>query len=355
MNMDRKPDVEQSLLVVHQGALGDFIVTFPVLKALRVSFSRIDGICRSSFGRLAVDVGVMDRYHPLESARFASLYADRIDPGVNQLVSFYSQILLISFSAILELSMRKVRGNRVFRIAPWPEGTHNIQVSEFLADQVRKSGILSGVDREKFKHAFLALAHSRRIKLPPGATIVLSPGAGNVKKRWPLERFLVVAAKLLAQGLRVVILLGPAEADIEAALKQRKEPQPAVVTCQSFPDLLTLLDSADGFIGNDSGVSHLAAFIGLPVLVVFGPSDPERWRPFGANVSIVIPSDTSCPRPNPSKVDCREPACIEQISTDQVLAALYRAFGWSKSGAEDGRDIRSRLWHPHDVIRRADT
>ncbi len=327
MNLDRIPQVEKSLLIVHQGALGDFIVTFPVLKALRVSFSRVDAICRASFGQLAVEVGVLDRHHPLESARVSSLYANRIDPEMSQLVSAYSHILLISFSAILEFSMKKINADRVFRIEPWPEETHRLQVTEFLANRTQKCGILSSGERDKFYRTFCAAAQSRPTKLPVGATLILSPGAGSIKKRWPLERFLVVAAKLLSQGMRLVMLLGPAESDIEVALKQRRETQPGVVKCTSFPELIDILNSADGYIGNDSGISHLAAFLGLPTLVIFGPSDSVRWRPFGDNVRVVTPSEICCPCTNTASTGYFEPALLRQITPDRVLAEWHCAFG----------------------------
>ena len=326
MNLNRIPKIEKSLLIVHQGALGDFIVTFPVLKALRVSFSRIDGLCRSSFGQLAVEMGVLDRYHPLESARVASLYTDRIDPDLRQRLSAYSHILLISFSSILEISMRKINADRVFRIEPWPEEMHGEQVTEFLANRAQKCGILSHGDGERFHNAFYVAAQGRKISISAGAMLILSPGAGSIKKRWPLEWFLAVSAEMLSEGLRSVMLLGPAEADIEVALRQRKEPQPAVVKCESFPDLLGIFDSADGYIGNDSGISHLAAFLGLPTVVIFGPSDPVRWRPFGANVRVVAPSETCCPCTNTTRTDCRELVCLRQITPDRVLAEWHHAF-----------------------------
>ena len=324
--MDRKLEVELSLLIVHQGALGDFIVTFPVLKALRVAFHRIDGLCRLSFGRLAVDIGVLDHHYPLESARFASLYADRADSDVGRFVSSYSHILLFSFSSLLERSMRKIHADRVYRIAPWPDEADNVQATEFLSKQVLKCGILSPVDREKFNHAIFTSMGDRGKNIPPGATIVLSPGAGSIDKRWPIERFLAVAIELSSLGWRPVILLGPAEAEIEMALKQRSEPLPAVVRCESFSDLLTLLESAGGYIGNDSGVSHLAAFLGLPVLVIFGASDPVRWRPFGTNVWVVTPSVSSPEGSEGTRADSSGPAKLKRISAKQVLAALDSAF-----------------------------
>ena len=314
------------LLIIHQGALGDFIVTFPVLKALRTSFSRIDGLCRSSFGYLARDLGILDHHYPLESRQVASLYADRIDPGVARILSGYSHFLMFSFSPVLEHSLRKIQSGRVFRIDPWPAATPNVHVTEFLTAQVLACGILSNIDDERFRRHLDAQRDPVGKKLCPGATIVLSPGAGSYAKRWPLERFMAVAARLSRRGFRPLILLGPAEKDLEAVLAREREPVAHVVKSLNLRELSGILNSADGYIGNDSGVSHLAAFLGKPVLVIFGPTDPLRWRPFGGNVSVVTPSGTCDSWPNAVQTDLREPVCLNQISPERVLVEMMRAF-----------------------------
>ena len=92
-------------------------------------------------------------------------------------------------------------------------------------------------------------------------------------------------------------------------------------------DLAQALMQTSGFVGNDSGVSHLSAFLGLPTVVIFGPSDPARWAPVGNYVRIVGPNtpdeDTQC-KPcfeiEDGSCDTRE--CLEHISSTQVIKAL---------------------------------
>ena len=145
--------VRNKLLIVHQGALGDFIVTFPVLRALKQFFSRIDGICRASFGRLANHLKILDEYFPLDAARFATLYADSIDPNVVELVTAYHSVLLFSFSDTLERAMRSVNGPAVYRIAPWPEASQRVHVTEFLVNHLLDSGLLKAEAQRKFHKA----------------------------------------------------------------------------------------------------------------------------------------------------------------------------------------------------------
>lgn len=317
---------ENRLLIIHQGALGDFVVTFPILKALRTVYSRIGGICRSSFGRLAVDLGVLDIFYPLESARFASLYTDRIDPVVVTLMSTYSSILLFSFSEFLEKSAKKIDGRRVFRILPWPAAAQKVHITEFLARQVLTCSLLEDEARRRFSEALIRLKADAMRKCRSGARAIISPGAGSVKKRWPLEKFMMVAAELKQRGLQPSILLGPAEFDLEAVLQLNPQSQLQAVRTRTFQELIVVLESAAIYIGNDSGVSHLAAFLGVPALVIFGPSDPDRWRPFGDHVRIVKAAPPCSPCFDTDRPDCLERTCLEEINPNRIVEALEDMF-----------------------------
>lgn len=326
---------DERLLIIHQGALGDFVVTFPVLKALATLYPRIDGICRSSFGRLAIDLGVLESTFALESARFASLYTDRIEPAVGTLVSAYGSHLLFSFSEVLEKSMRKIAGGRVFRIHPWPRGADRRHITAFLSRQLLACGLLEGDARRRFARALSQLKAAASGKGRCGKRIIVAPGAGSIEKRWPLAGFVQVAAELEKRGLNPLILLGPAEGDLQAELKKCPVWHGPIVKPAAFRELVSALESAAGYIGNDSGVGHLAAFLGLPTLVIFGPSDPVRWRPFGNHVRIVHAPISRSPRFGREKRACRqEGACFKKITPDRVLAAFEEMVGPQSGGLE---------------------
>jgi ADP-heptose:LPS heptosyltransferase len=136
--------------------------------------------------------------------------------------------------------------------------------------------------------AYRALA---RRDLPAGPSYVgLAPGSRQPQKNWPLDRFADVAASLAANGCVPVFIVGPWEHPWVEQLRQRV---PAALAPDSVPidRALALMSRLDVVLANDSGIGHLAASIGVPLVSLFGPSDAERWRPFGEHVRVLRAQD----------------------------------------------------------------
>jgi ADP-heptose:LPS heptosyltransferase len=118
--------------------------------------------------------------------------------------------------------------------------------------------------------------------------VVIHPGSGGREKCWPAELFLKLIDRLAAAGHSARVAIG--EVEIErwpAATLRRFAGAATVVRPSSHVDLLAELSSAHAFVGNDSGPSHLAGIIGVPSVVLFGPTDPTIWRPLGPNVRVI--------------------------------------------------------------------
>jgi ADP-heptose:LPS heptosyltransferase len=111
---------------------------------------------------------------------------------------------------------------------------------------------------------------------------VIHPGSGSRSKRWPLQNFLTVAAHLSRKGVPGLLVTGEAEAELEAELDRSVLPRSW--TRLSKPDIFDLavhLAESTLYIGNDSGVTHLAAACGTQVLAVFRRENESSWRPNG--------------------------------------------------------------------------
>ena len=120
--------------------------------------------------------------------------------------------------------------------------------------------------------------------------VIIQPGSGSPKKNWPLARFEELAVRLAEQGYRVRWCLGPAEEE----WLRRPDALPAL----SLEELAGVLAGARLFVGNDSGISHLAAATGCPTVAIFGPTDPSVWKPAGPRAHVL----TGAPWPDVSAV-----------------------------------------------------
>lgn len=124
--------------------------------------------------------------------------------------------------------------------------------------------------------------------LEPGKKLVIiQPGSGGPSKCWHMDNFLAVAKKLGSKDIEVIFLLGPAELDrISNATIKSISSVARYLRDLSLAQVLGLLSCADAFIGNDSGITHLAAALGVRTLAVFGPTNPAVYKPTGPAVTV---------------------------------------------------------------------
>jgi heptosyltransferase-3 len=130
--------------------------------------------------------------------------------------------------------------------------------------------------------------------------VVMHSGSGSPTKCWHVDNFLALAQELGSRGMQTVFLLGPAEQErLDGKTKRRIGQQVKVLPLLSLEEVLAMLSRAEAFVGNDSGISHLAGGLGRKTVVVFGPTDPAVYRPIGPQVTVFRdPSDGFTQRPS---------------------------------------------------------
>jgi heptosyltransferase-1 len=124
-----------------------------------------------------------------------------------------------------------------------------------------------------------------------GCLVILSPGAGWGAKQWPVERYGVVAKALAAEGVHSLVNYGPGEEELAAAVESASDGAARRISC-SIAELIALTRRAKLLIGGDTGPTHLAAALKVPVVAIFGPTNPARNGPFNTR-SIVLRSASS--------------------------------------------------------------
>ena len=311
------------ILVVHHGALGDVVCTFPALLRLKKIYGSITIICQSSIGQLAREFDIADKWFPLEAAAFATLYSSHIDPIVKNILLSNRKIILFSRSRSLEKTLFSISKNEVYRIPPRPDLGQKIHITQHILSNLVRFRLLEKSDKETRINLFLSIYSDRRHPQYDPSKIVIHPGSGSRKKCWPISNFVEVASSLDAGGKQPEFILGPAEYDLYDILVQSKKFNANGHKIEKLTELVGRLKTSGGFIGNDSGVSHLAAFIGLPTVTVFGPSDSKTWKPMGRAVKVIRPGLECSPCFETGTVGCEEMGCFNGISPKDVLAAFY--------------------------------
>ena len=106
--------------------------------------------------------------------------------------------------------------------------------------------------------------------------IAIHPGSGSPKKNWPVKNFLKLAEQLCELGRPYIMIFGEADVAVAAMIRETI-PRVIELSGRTLVQLATTLSACRAFVGNDSGVTHIAAAVGLTTIALFGPSDADRW------------------------------------------------------------------------------
>ncbi|MGH2448511.1 MAG: glycosyltransferase family 9 protein [Chloroflexota bacterium] len=157
----------------------------------------------------------------------------------------------------------------------------------------------------------------------PAGCILIHPGSAEAWKRWPAASFASLIDHLLAEEHEVRIVEGPSDAVVVSEISARLSRPVPVLRNLPVHSLGFALSRAALYLGNDSGVTHLAAASGAPVIALFGPTDPVSWAPRGT-VRILRDCRESASGRGEIRV-CDDPACLSSISVEQVIDSVHTA------------------------------
>jgi len=315
-------EISADILIIHTGALGDIICA---LKAIECVFSKnwIDFCCQGHiFPVLKVLPNirnVIDINHSIMRYAFMSEYSSELKDWLKN----YQWVLLISFSEEWEKSFSKYDLN-IVRIPPRPPIDEIIHTTRFLLDQfhlqtwipINSSDIQNFILQKKTRSYTTSIDSG-------GKSIYIHPGSGSSFKNWPIERYILLAKHLQQQNNFVQWILGPAECELKNILIQNDVTSENILQTNKMNRVMHVLSQADHYIGNDSGISHLAAYIGIDTTVIFGPSDFRRWHPIGPFVKTIpdqIPICLPCFEKGIRK--CSHKKCLNDITVSKVMTTI---------------------------------
>jgi ADP-heptose:LPS heptosyltransferase len=269
----------------------------------------------------------------------------------------YDTIVLVGFSGEVEKGIREHRRGQTYRVTPRPLPGEETHVAIHVMEQMRAKGLLKN-NRDLFFNGCpplggesgAAIGHKPaswmtnersprwRLEWPVGSQtesapsrklILIHPGAGSKRKRWPLESFLAVAFAIRERGsAEVAFLIGPAETDLLSPLMNQARGRFSVHQVERLSQVMALMKISRCFVGNDSGLTHLAAFTGVPTVAIFGPSSSKRWWPVGARAKVLRGDAADCvPCFEMEEANCENPRCLNGVSVERVVEAMGHGRG----------------------------
>ncbi len=292
-------------LIIFPGALGDLICLLPAIRALgrRYPALAFELMARAELARFAEHRMMVVAGHSIDRREVALLFSERGGES-NLACNFFGQFERIDcfFASAHECfcsSLRQAAGRDVSFYPFRPPGLGHMAecylraIGAPIPHPLRESIELLPDD------LCGAQARLNALGLEARRFVLVLPGSGSARKNWPAENFALLAERV--QLIHpVLVVLGPAEIGLAPVFRARSL---AVVSDVELSELAGIAGLARCFIGNDSGVSHLAAVAGACGIVIFGPTDPERWRPLGDVKTIQ-----------------KEP--LQSLSLDQVLSTF---------------------------------
>ncbi len=291
------------ILWMKGGGLGDFILAFPVLAALRDHFDDTIVEAVGPSGWIALAREWADALSSLDALEWMGLYGD--GSALPERLAETDLVVLLRPDprGLAVQNLYRAGVGRVLHRDPAP--IPDLHQVDHLARVLLPLGIRY--------HPWPRLDRVFRSRnLPRQGPVALHPGSGGVVKTWPTERFVLLARSLSRIGLPVEVILGPVE--VERGFGNAfRDTGVEIVVPPTVVKLAERLRQARLLVANDSGVSHLAAAVGCPLVVLFGPSDPAVWAPRGPRVQVVTSGGGDCARTS-----------IASISFDQVLEAVRR-------------------------------
>ncbi len=328
------------------GSMGDIIHTLPAATALRRAFPEVslgwvveerwaELLCtlrEPRSGPRSARRPLVDRIHTVNTkawrrSLFSTQTCEQIAAGLSELRAQRYDVAVDFQGAARSAIVSRWSGAHV--VYGFAQPRENVATMFYTRQVIGHGGhiveqnlsLAEAVAREPLSTPKVEFPHDEAAEEQQGVGdfALLNPGAGWGAKQWPAERYGELAKRLAEDGVKSLINFGPGEEPLVRAVESASKDMAKGVG-SSLTELIALTRRARLFIGGDTGPMHLAAALGVPVVAIFGPTNPARNGPFGTR-SIVLRSPIS-PTTHSRRAQ-PDPGMLE-ISVDEVVAAARK-------------------------------
>lgn len=282
------------LLVIRGGAIGDFILTLPAIGALRERWpaARIEVLGYPHIIELAHRRQYADAVRNIEARAMAGFFVPLgpLDDGLREYFGSFDIVVSYLFDPdhVFADNVRRAGARQVIEASPrpttLPAAVHYCRPLEALAIYVKDPvpRVFPSDAERAVAMEFLARAGRERI-------VAIHPGSGSAKKNWPVTKFGALARWAVDElAVQLVVVQGEADEMVVTALRSELGTRPVLVARGlTLVALAAVLERCAVFVGNDSGITHLAAALGTPTVALFGPASLPVWEPRGTQVQVL--------------------------------------------------------------------
>jgi ADP-heptose:LPS heptosyltransferase len=348
--------VIKRILILRWGGVGDFLLTLPAIYSVRKHFPHAHIAIMGSTD--TIDLAASKEYadeflhfdwaissdwrEAREAARLGMMQKLKEFDFIINYHSFGQVDALLDDCGVNYLSFE----DKVFL----RERKH---ASEHFCDLLRSIPAASVFSRPKVylnseerRFAINFLNH-HGLDLRNDCIIAVHVGSGDPQKRWFPDRYRDVISSIVGSGAKVLLLSGPSDDDIVGLVYEGAE-RDNVFIVRGIPirKVAAIIERSTLFLGNDSGLMHLASAVGIPIVSLFGPSDPVTWGPIGARNVIVIGNCTRIDLDEEACRSCGFQECLDSIKTEDVIRVVRERLKYLRSFLSAnclGRHLSSRF------------
>ena len=274
------------ILVIRGGAIGDFILTLPVLAALRQQFpqTHLEVLGYSHITRLAQAGGLADAVRSIEARAMAGFFARHgtLETALQEYFADFAIIIsyLYDPDGFFQANVAKCSKAQFIAGPHRPDDNAGVHATEVFLQALERLAIF---DADTVPRLSL---NSQRANT---RQLALHPGSGSARKNWPEAKWAELLGELMRTTELDLLLVGgeAEEGRVERLAANLPAERGQLATNLTLPELAQRLAGCAAFVGHDSGITHLAAAVGLPVVVLWGDTVEAVWRPKGERVRVV--------------------------------------------------------------------
>lgn len=275
------------ILVIRGGAIGDFVLTLPVLSALRRQFpeTHLEVLGYPHIANLSLAGGLVDQVRSIEARPLANFFARGGNLSEELRDYFSSFAIIVSFlydpDHIFQTNVATCSKAQFIAGPHRPNEREKLHATKTFLRPLERLAIF---DAEATPRLNLATPHSS-----PDTFLALHPGSGSEQKNWPQEQWAALIDRLVRETNLPLLLVGGEAEGTRLRELSRGLPEGRVNLAEKLPlvELAARLKTCRAFVGHDSGISHLAAALDCPALVLWGNTVEEIWRPLNPRAKLI--------------------------------------------------------------------